>query len=134
MIKVYTQIGAVAYAIILGAKRAIELRAFAGRQAGFVTETMLQLVAGASLLRFAVDQNEAQGLGDGISLLICAGIGASKCFAQPDRTVTPLSCLMHCRSLFSPSFRKGTMQISRLHKGQSAVHVLQACVCAGVET
>ncbi|CAL5223721.1 g6276 [Coccomyxa viridis] len=76
MLKVYTQIGAVAYAVILGAKRAIELRAFAGRQVGFVTTTMLHLVAGASLLRFAVDQNEAQGLGDGISLLICAGIGA----------------------------------------------------------
>ena len=82
MLKVYTQIGAVAYAVILGAKRAIELRGFAKGQAGFVTGTMLQLVAGASLLRFAVDQNDAHGLGDGIALLICAGIGASERPAQ----------------------------------------------------
>ncbi len=87
MIKLYTQIGAVVYAVILGAKRAIELRGFAAHQAGFVTSTMLQLVAGASLLRFAMDQNEAQGLGDGVSLLIGAGIGASKflCSAWPCR-------------------------------------------------
>ena len=82
MLKVYTQIGAVAFAVILGAKRAIELRGYAAGQAGFVTGTMLQLVAGASLLRFAVDKNEVHGLGDGIALLICAGIGASECPAQ----------------------------------------------------
>lgn len=80
--KVYTQIGAVAYAVILGAKRAIELRGFARGQAGFVTGTMLQLVAGASLLRYSVDQNDAQGLGEGISMLICAGIAASECPAK----------------------------------------------------
>ena len=101
MLKVYTQIGAVAYAVILGAKRAIELRAFAGRQVGFVTTTMLHLVAGASLLRFAVDQNEAQGLGDGISLLICAGIGASECPALPCLAERDHSLTAICQKIFT---------------------------------
>lgn len=78
MIKVYTQIGALFFAIILGATRAIQLRAFARNQAGFVTGTMLHLVAGACLLRYAIEQNEHVGLGDGISLLICAGISSSE--------------------------------------------------------
>lgn len=95
MLKVYTQIGAVAFAVILGARRAVELQGFAGGQAGFVTGTMLQLVAGASLLRFAVDQNEAQGLGDGISMLICAGIGASESATESHRMCTCLFC--QCR-------------------------------------
>lgn len=80
MIKVWTQTLAVAFAIVQGASRAIELRHCALREARtFVTETMVHLVAGAMLLHWAVDQNEAHGLGDGISLLICAGIAAREC-------------------------------------------------------
>ena len=95
MLKVYTQIGAVAFAVVLGAKRAIQLQGFAADQAGFVTSTMLQLVAGASLLRFAMDQNEAQGLGDGISMLISAGIGASESAANSHRL--HVCVLTHCQ-------------------------------------
>ena len=76
-LKLYTQIGALGFAFLLGARRAVELRPFAGRRALFMTDTMLQLVAGAMVLRYAVDQNELAGLGDGIALLICAGIGSS---------------------------------------------------------
>ena len=80
MIKVWTQTLAVAFAVVQGANRAIELRHFALKQAGsVVTETMMHLVAGAMLLRWAVDQNSAHGMGDGISLLICAGIAAREC-------------------------------------------------------
>ena len=77
-LKLYTQIGALLFAFMLGARRAVELRPFAGRRALFMTDTMLQLVAGAMVLRYAVDQNELAGLGDGIALLICAGIGSSE--------------------------------------------------------
>ena len=76
-LKLYTQIGALCFAFVLGVRRALELRPFAGSQPLFVTGTMLQLVAGAMVLRYAVDQNELAGLGDGIALLICAGIGSS---------------------------------------------------------
>ncbi|CAK0739959.1 hypothetical protein CVIRNUC_001213 [Coccomyxa viridis] len=75
-LKLYTQVGALGFAVVLGARRAAELRPYAGRRALFVTDTMLQLVAGAMVLRYAVDQNERAGLGDGIALLICAGIGS----------------------------------------------------------
>lgn len=84
MLKLYTQTGALFFAVILGAKRAIELAPFAASGDGFITGAMCQLVAGASLLRFAVDQNEHQGLGDGISLLICAGIGSRARPPLPD--------------------------------------------------
>ena len=92
MIKVWTQTLAVAFAVVQGANRAIELRHFALRQAGsVVTETMMHLVAGAMLLRWAVDQNSAHGMGDGISLLICAGIAARECCSVPHLP----ACLWH---------------------------------------
>ena len=76
MIKMYTQVGSLLFAIFLGAKRAVELRPHAIVARGFLTHTMVTLVAGAMLLRFVCDQNEDHGLGDGISLLICAGMAA----------------------------------------------------------
>ena len=87
-LKLYTQIGALGFAVVMGARRAAELRPFAGRRTLFVTDTMLQLVAGAMVLRYAVDQNELAGLGDGIALLICAGIGSSE-----PRQPFPLWCV-----------------------------------------
>ena len=72
----YLQLGSLFFAVILGAKRAVELRRFALSQKGFVTGTMLSLAAGAVLIRFISDQNEEHGLGDGISLLICANFAA----------------------------------------------------------
>lgn len=99
----YTQIGSLLFAVVLGAKRAFELRPHATATSGFLTNTMVcaleilvvhgnetlnrgrnrffcavqvTLVAGAMLLRFVCDQNEDYGLGDGISLLICAGMAA----------------------------------------------------------
>lgn len=82
-LKLYTQVGALGFAVVLGARRAAELRPYAGRRALFVTDTMLQLVAGAMVLRYAVDQNERAGLGDGIALLICAGIGSREPLHPP---------------------------------------------------
>lgn len=76
VIKMYTQIGSLLFAVVLGAKRAVELRPHATIASGFLTNTMVTLVAGAMLLRFVCDQNEDYGLGDGISLLICAGMAA----------------------------------------------------------
>lgn len=76
VIKMYTQVGSLLFAIVLGAKRAVELRPHAIVARGFLTHTMVTLVAGAMLLRFVCDQNEDHGLGDGISLLICAGMAA----------------------------------------------------------
>ncbi|CAL8463377.1 g2911 [Coccomyxa elongata] len=76
VIKMYTQIGSLLFAVVLGAKRAFELRPHATVASGFLTNTMVTLVAGAMLLRFVCDQNEDYGLGDGISLLICAGMAA----------------------------------------------------------
>ncbi len=88
MIKVWTQTLAFAFAVVQGAHRAVELRHFALRQTRFVmTETIAHLIAGAMLLRWTVDQNEAYGLGDGISLLICAGIAAREC-----------CCVLHLRA------------------------------------
>ena len=77
-LKLYTQVGALGFAFLLGGRRAVELRPYAGAQPLFVTGAMLTLVAGAMLLRYAVDQNELAGLGDGVALLICAGIGSSE--------------------------------------------------------
>ena len=81
--KVYTQLVALAFAVITGAKRAIELQPYAGRHPCFVTDTMLNLVAGACVLRFAVDENEDKGIGEGMSMIICAGIGTSERPAKP---------------------------------------------------
>lgn len=77
-LKVYTQIGALIFAFLAGAQRAIELQPWAGSRPLFVTATTLELVAGAMVLRWAVDQNELAGLGDGVTLLICAGFGSSE--------------------------------------------------------
>lgn len=75
VIKMYTQLGSLVFAVVLGAKRAVELAP--GQAArGFVTRTMLTLVAGAMLLRFVADQNQDYGLGDGIALIICAGMAS----------------------------------------------------------
>lgn len=72
----YTQIGSLLFAIVLGTKRAVELRPHATAASGFLTHTMAILVAGAMLLRFICDQNEDFGLGDGISLLICSSMAS----------------------------------------------------------
>ena len=76
-LKVYTQIGALICAFVCGARRAVQLQPFAGSSPLFVTATTLELVAGAMVLRFAVDHNEVAGLGEGVALLICAGFGSS---------------------------------------------------------
>ena len=76
VIKMYTQIGSLAFAVLLGAKRGVELLPQAAQQRGFITGTMLTLVAGAMLMRFVADQNQDYGLGDGIALLICSGMAS----------------------------------------------------------
>lgn len=75
VIKMYTQLGSLAFAVVLGAKRAVELAPVEVAK-GFVTRTMLTLVAGAMLLRFVADQNQDYGLGDGIALIICGGMAS----------------------------------------------------------
>ena len=75
VIKMYTQLGSLVFAVVLGAKRAVELAPVQAAR-GFVTRTMLTLVAGAMLLRFVADQNQDYGLGDGIALIICAGMAS----------------------------------------------------------
>ena len=58
--KMYIQIGSLAFAALLGAKRAVELHPHALVVSGFLTQTMLTLVAGAMLLRFVADQNQVR--------------------------------------------------------------------------
>ena len=92
VIKMYTQIGSLLFAIVLGAKRAVELRPHATVASGFLTQTMVTLVAGAMLLRFVCDQNEDHGLGDGISLLICAGMAAGAALSTLCSNLLIASC------------------------------------------
>lgn len=95
VIKMYTQIGSLAFAALLGAKRAVELLPQAAAPKGFITQTMLTLVAGAMLTRFVADQNQDYGLGDGIALLICSGMASGAGPLMRHQSCSPSAASVH---------------------------------------
>jgi len=73
-VSLYANYLALAFGLLLGAQRAIQLLPFAAARAGFVWSTMCTLAAGACLIGYAANQAEPHALGDGTSLLITASI------------------------------------------------------------
>ena len=57
-----------------GVHVATGLQSYATQQAGFLTQTMVALATGAMLLVWFGDQVQQNGLGDGISFIICISI------------------------------------------------------------
>ncbi len=86
-VSLYANYLALAFGLLLGAQRAIQLLPFAAARAGFVWSTMCTLAAGACLIGYAANQAEPHALGDGTSLLIIASIMSSARAGPPGPVV-----------------------------------------------